>query len=80
MLYILEFSLIDEQFNIYVNGELINEDMLKDLADDTQFLWKINDIVDPFLEKLSLESEARKIIIYNENKRICCICEKTIWS
>lgn len=42
------FSLIDEQFNIYVNGELINEDMLKDLADDTQFLWKINDIVDPF--------------------------------
>lgn len=56
------FSLIDEQFNIYVNGELINEDMLKDLADDTQFLWKINDIVDPFLEKLSLESEARKLL------------------
>lgn len=55
------FSLIDEQFNIHVNGELINEDMLKDLADDTQFLWKINDIVDPFLEKLSLESEAKKL-------------------
>lgn len=56
------FSLIDEQFNIHVNGELINEDMLKDLADDTQFLWKINDIVDPFLEKLSLESEAKKLL------------------
>ena len=56
------FSLIDEQFSIYVNGELINDDMLKDLADDTQFLWKINDIVDPFLEKLSLESEAKKLL------------------
>lgn len=55
------FSLIDDQFNIYVNDELINEDMLKDLADDTQFLWEINDIVDPFLEKLTLESEAKKL-------------------
>lgn len=56
------FSLIDEQFNIYVNGELINEDMLKDLADDTQFLWKINDIADPFFEKLTLESEPKKLV------------------
>lgn len=35
--------------------------MLKDLADDTQFLWKINDIADPFLEKLTLESEAKEL-------------------
>lgn len=56
------FSLIDEQFNIYVNGDLINEDMLKELADDTQFLWIINEIKDPFLEKISLKSEAKKLV------------------
>lgn len=55
------FSLIDEQFNIYVNDELINENMLKDLAEDTQFLWEINDIEDPFLNKLNLESEPQKL-------------------
>lgn len=56
------FSLIDEQFNIYVNGELINEDMLKDLANNTQFLWEINGIADPFLDRITLDSEAKKLI------------------
>lgn len=55
------FSLIDDQFNIYVNEELINEKMLSDLADNTQFLWKINDIEDPFLNKIKLESDAKKV-------------------
>lgn len=56
------FSLIDEQFNIFVNDELVNEDMLNDLANDTQFLWKINDIEDPFLKKLTLESEVKELV------------------
>ena len=28
--------------------------MLGDLAENTQFLWKINDIDDPFIKSLSL--------------------------
>lgn len=55
------FSLLDDQFNIYVNEELINEDMLRDLAEDTQFLWKINQLEDPFLEKIKPESEIKEV-------------------
>lgn len=55
------FSLLDEQFNIFVNDVLINEEMLSDLATNTQFLWVINDIDDPFLKKVKLESETKKI-------------------
>lgn len=55
------FSLLDEQFNIFVNDELINEEMLKDLADNTQFMWKINNIEDPFTEKMKLEADVKKL-------------------
>jgi len=55
------FSLLDEQFNIYVNDEIINEELLKNLADDTQFLWKINNIEDPFLEKIKPESVTKQV-------------------
>lgn len=55
------FSLIDQQFKIYVNQDLIDEKMLQDLADETQFLWKINDILDPFIENFKLESAPIKI-------------------
>ena len=50
------FSLLDENFNIFVNDEKIDEKMLVDLAENTQFLWKINDIDDPFIKSLSLDS------------------------
>lgn len=55
------FSLLDDQFNIYVNNELIDGKMLSDLADKTQFLWLINDIKDPFLDKIELESDVIKV-------------------
>ena len=55
------FSLLDEKFNIFVNDEKIDEKMLKDLAGDTQFLWKINDIKDPFIKQLSLVSQSRSL-------------------
>ena len=45
-----KFSLIDSQFNIYVNGELISVKLLNDLAKNTQFVWVINDFTEPFLE------------------------------
>lgn len=47
------FSLIDENFNIYVNDELINESLLTDFSENTQFLWRINTINDPFVKSMN---------------------------
>lgn len=44
-----KFSLIDDQFKIYVNGEQISVNLLKDLAQNTQFIWIINNFTEPFL-------------------------------
>lgn len=55
------FSLLDEKFNMFVNNEKIDEKMLRGLVEDTQFLWKINDIKDPFIEQLSLDSEPKTL-------------------
>lgn len=41
------FSLYDESFRLYVNNEEIGEEYLKDFAENTQFLWKINGFNDP---------------------------------
>lgn len=47
------FSLIDENFNIFVNNEKITLDHLSDLANKTQLAWIINDLDDPYVsEKL----------------------------
>jgi hypothetical protein len=43
------FSLLDDQFRIYLNGALVTLADLADLASHTQFLWKINHLDDPFL-------------------------------
>lgn len=53
------FSLLDKNFNIFVNNEKIDEKMLGELAEGTQFLWKIDDIEDPFIKQLSLESNPK---------------------
>ena len=44
------FSLIDPDFNIYVNGIQVEESLISDLANNTQFLWKINRFKDPYLK------------------------------
>lgn len=59
------FALIDNKFNIYLNGEPIDEKKLKKLAEQTQFVWKINDISDPFLDLLN-----EKVAILNKNSKI----------
>lgn len=46
------FSLIDKDFNIFVNNELISETLLSEFADNTQFIWKINGITDPFIDSM----------------------------
>lgn len=46
------FSLLDESFNIWLDGELITHESLASLAGNTQFLWIINEINDPYLASL----------------------------
>lgn len=45
-----QFSLIDPDFNIYVNDKSINVSDLADLAEHTQFLWRINGYNDAYLD------------------------------
>lgn len=47
------FSLLDSSFSIYVNNEIIDEDLLKNLADCTQFVWRINNFNDKLLISMS---------------------------
>lgn len=46
-----KFSLLDPNFNIYVNGDKITCALLKNLASNTQFVWIINGFKEPFLDK-----------------------------
>jgi hypothetical protein len=46
------FSVIDNSFNIFFNDEPINIDCLTKLISNTQFLWEINHIDDPYITKL----------------------------
>lgn len=46
------FSLIDRSFNIWLDDELITHEDLASLANNTQFVWIINEIDDPYLESL----------------------------
>lgn len=47
------FSLLDESFNIFVNGEKVTLDDLKDLSNTTEFLWSLNNYFDPYFKTLS---------------------------
>ena len=55
------FSLIDNSFNIFVNGDLINERQLSDLFHNTQFVWEINSLTDPFLDLIKSEADCENI-------------------
>ena len=43
------FSLHDNSFNIFINGDKITLDHLKSLSQNTSFLWNINNLEDPFI-------------------------------
>lgn len=56
------FSLIDKQFNIFVNGDPITLEHLKPLPEKTEFLWKLNSIDDPYVDKqLTVLKESKAI-------------------
>ena len=46
------FSLYDDSFVIHVNGEVISEKHLMELAEQTQFLWTINGFQDPIYQQM----------------------------
>lgn len=45
------FSLIDDNFRIYVDDQPITLDDLDDLARNTEFLWNINALDDPYISQ-----------------------------
>ena len=46
------FSVIDKDFTIYVNGNTVSVDDLKDLARNTEFCWVVNEYSDEYIEML----------------------------
>ncbi len=60
------FSLKDESFNIYLNDVLITIEELKPLLEKTQFVWKINNIDDPYVNGMVFKKEKH----VSSNKKI----------
>lgn len=56
------FSLVDNSFNIYIDDEKIDYKHLADLASNTEFLWKINSLKDPYLDKKLKNPKEEKTI------------------
>lgn len=62
------FSLIDKSFNIFIDGEKISFTDLKDLSEKTEFLWNINDLKDPYVNRKQLTHlKETKAITSTEN-------------
>ena len=53
------FSLIDKDFNIYLNDEKITIENLSELAGKTQFVWNFNNFSDPFLDLITPRLETK---------------------
>ncbi|MBU3940834.1 MAG: DNA mismatch repair protein, partial [Nanoarchaeota archaeon] len=72
------FSLIDNSFNIFLDGKKITLDDMKDLAEKTEFLWNINSFEDPYIkEKLTnLKEESKKIKMKSKVKGFIASVEK----
>jgi hypothetical protein len=61
------FSLLDDSFNIFIDGEEVTLDHLKELAESTQFLWNINGLKDSYIDtKLTNLKEAAKPVAMTE--------------
>lgn len=51
------FSLIDPNFRIFINDELLSVDNLRELISNTQFLWIINGFQDDFTQALQASKD-----------------------
>lgn len=56
-----KFSLVDNDFNIFVNDEIVDSTLLSDLALKTEFVWVINESKDAFLDKEKSIKNIREI-------------------
>lgn len=59
------FSLVDKSFNIYINNEIVNERELENLAQNSQFIWIINNYADPYLELNSFKDNLLEVVNIN---------------
>jgi hypothetical protein len=59
------FSLLDDSFNIFIDDEKITLAQLEDLAKETQFLWNINNLNDPYLNEYlkNLKEPVKNIVM-----------------
>jgi len=55
------FSLVDEDFKIHINNKLITVNKLESLAKTTEFLWRVNDLKDPYLDLLKNLKEKKEV-------------------
>jgi len=71
------FSLIDKQFNIFIDGEKITYKHLSELADKTEFIWNINNLNDPFIHgELTNLKEKKKLSVSGKIKGFIASVDK----
>lgn len=56
-----KFSLVDNDFSIFVNGDKIDNSLLSDFALKTEFVWIINESSDSFLNNLNSIKNVREV-------------------
>lgn len=56
------FSLVDSSFNIFVNDDEVTHRDLKDLASQTEFLWNINSLYDPYIDEMLTNIKGNRTI------------------
>lgn len=64
------FSIIDKDFKIYVNNDLINEKELEELAQSTQFVWILNGYSDNYLNAQNSIKNIKATISKKTNLRV----------
>jgi hypothetical protein len=75
------FSLLDNDFNIFIGDETITHECLNDLASKTEFLWIINDLDDPYVQTLQEKftpdrNEAKQLSLEGNIKGFIASVEK----
>ena len=76
--FYFRFSLIDKNFNIYVNDVKVTTDDLKDLKEKTQFVWTINNHSENYIKQKKNFKFFNNINVSNKNiKGYLATTEKT---
>jgi hypothetical protein len=76
--YYFRFSLIDKNFNIYVNDVKVTVEDLKDLKEKTQFVWTINNHSESYIKQKKNFKFTSNINVSNKNiKGYLATTEKT---